>query len=128
MLHYETLMIINHNLAEEDVNDLSQKVKQGMEDLGAKIINLENWGKRRLTYEVKKSKKGYYLIYNYSVESPNFLKKLDGMLRYNEDVLKYMSVKTKKETSLPNESPLPNPEKKVEGKVEREVSENNGRV
>ena len=57
---------------------------------------MENWGKRRLTYEIKKFKKGYYLIYDCCTDSNNFLKKIDGLLRYNEEVLKYMTIKMKK--------------------------------
>ncbi|MGA1875090.1 MAG: 30S ribosomal protein S6 [bacterium] len=99
MLDYETLLIIDPNLSEEEVEGLAQKITKGLEELGAAMINKENWGKRRLTYEVKKSKKGYYLIYDYSVDSQNFPKKVDGMLRYNESILKYMTIRM--EESVP---------------------------
>ena len=96
MIYYEVLLIVNPNLSEEEVEGLSQKIKTGIEDFGASVIHMENWGKRRLTYEVKKSKKGYYLIYECSSNSKDFAKKADGLLRYNEEVLKYMTIKTKK--------------------------------
>ena len=102
MIYYETLLIVNPNLSEEDVETLSRKVKKGMEDLGASVVHTENWGKRRLTYEVKKSKKGYYLIYDCCIDSKDFVKKVDGLLRYNEEVLKYMTIKMKKKFTAEN--------------------------
>jgi len=110
LIYYEALLIVNPNLSEEDVETLSQKIKKGIEDLGASVIHMENWGKRRLTYEVKKSKKGYYLIYDCSVDSKDFAKKVDGLLRYNEEVLKYMTIKMRKKSYTENEKagePLP---------------------
>lgn len=100
MNYYETLLIINPNLSEEDVENLSQKIRKGFEDFGASIIQAENWGKRRLTYEVKKSKKGYYLVYDCSIDSTDYTKKVDGLLRYNEDVLKYMTVRLRGEEDI----------------------------
>lgn len=102
MLYYETILIVNQNLSEEEIGDLSQKVKKGMEDLGATILRMENWGKRRLTYEVKKSKKGYYLIYDLQTEARDFFNKIDVMLRYNENILKYMTVRIKKKDYIQN--------------------------
>ncbi|MEW5802425.1 MAG: 30S ribosomal protein S6 [bacterium] len=95
MIYYETLLIINPNLSEEEVETVAQKVKKIVEDLGASIIQFENWGKRRLAYEVKKFKKGYYLAYDYQVESSDILKKLDAAIRYDEQILKYMTVNMK---------------------------------
>lgn len=103
MIYYESLLIVNPNLSEEDVENLSQKIKKGIEDLGASVVHTENWGKRRLTYEVKKSKKGYYLIYDCSVDSKDFAKKVDGLLRYNEEILKYMIIKMRKKSHTENE-------------------------
>jgi len=103
LIYYEALLIVNPNLSEEDVENLSQKIKKGIEDLGASVIHMENWGKRRLTYEVKKSKKGYYLIYDCSIDSKDFAKKVDGLLRYNEEVLKYMTIKMRKKSHTENE-------------------------
>jgi len=103
LIYYEALLIVNPNLSEEDVENLSQKIKKGIEDLGASVVHTENWGKRRLTYEVKKSKKGYYLIYDCSVDSKDFAKKVDGLLRYNEEILKYMTIKMRKKSHTENE-------------------------
>jgi len=97
LICYETLLIINPNLSEEEVESIAQKIKKIMEDLGASIIQVENWGKRRLAYEVKKFKKGYYLSYDYRVEASDMLKKLDAALRYDEQILKYMSVRMKED-------------------------------
>jgi len=110
LIYYEALLIVNPNLSEEDVETLSQKIKKGIENLGASVVHTENWGKRRLTYEVKKSKKGYYLIYDCSIDSKDFAKKVDGLLRYNEEVLKYMTIKMRKKAYIENEKavePLP---------------------
>ncbi|MEW6378783.1 MAG: 30S ribosomal protein S6 [bacterium] len=105
MIYYETLLIINPNLSEEEVETLAQKIKKIMEDLGASIIQAENWGKRRLAYEVKKFKKGYYLAYDYKVEASDMLKKLDAALRYDEQVLKYMTVNMK-ESNIGKGTPM----------------------
>lgn len=105
MIYYETLLIINPNLGEEEVQTVAQKIKKIMEDLGASIIQMENWGKRRLAYEVKKFKKGYYLAYDYRVEASDILKKLDAAIRYDEQILKYMTVNMK-EANIGKGSPM----------------------
>jgi small subunit ribosomal protein S6 len=93
-------LIINPNISEEEVEDQSQKIKKIIEGLGASIIHNENWGKRRLAYEVKKFKKGYYLVYDYQVESNNIVKKMDASFRYDERILKYMTVNMKESNIL----------------------------
>jgi len=60
--------------------------------LGAEITKTENWGKRRLAYEIKKQREGTYAVLEVSAE-PAMVKEFERQLRLNENVLRFMSTR-----------------------------------
>ena len=53
---YETIYILRPNTPNEGVAEVNTKVKAVIEGLGGKIVKVDNWGKRRLAYEVAKER------------------------------------------------------------------------
>ena len=62
---YETVYILRPNTANDGVAEINTKVKGIIEGMGGKILKVDNWGKRRLAYEVAKERKGIYLYWRY---------------------------------------------------------------
>ena len=67
MNKYETVFIINPNVDEAGVKDLTQKFSDLIETNG-KVESVEEMGKRKLEYEVKKNTEGIYMLINFEAE------------------------------------------------------------
>lgn len=89
---YETVYILRPNTANDGVAEVNTKVKGIIEGLGGKVIKVDNWGKRRLAYEVSKERKGIYLYWRY-LASPGVVEETERNLRMLDHVIRYMTVK-----------------------------------
>jgi small subunit ribosomal protein S6 len=54
MRKYELLIILNSEITEEELDNMIEKITQGIKKEGVEIIGVDKWGKRRLAYEIKK--------------------------------------------------------------------------
>ena len=59
---YENIVILNASLGDEEIETASGKIKDLITNSGGEILNTEVWGRRKLAYEIKKQKKGFYLL------------------------------------------------------------------
>jgi small subunit ribosomal protein S6 len=89
---YETVYILRPNTANDGVAEVNTKVKGIIEGLGGKILKVDNWGKRRLAYEVSKERKGIYLYWRY-LASSGVVEETERNLRMLDNVIRYMTVK-----------------------------------
>jgi small subunit ribosomal protein S6 len=92
MKRYETIYITRPDLEEDTRNSLQEKFKKIVEKGKGKVHVLENWGKMRLAYEVKRQLKGVYTYMGFE-GLPNILKDLERNLRLTESVLKFQTVR-----------------------------------
>ena len=93
MRGYELILITDPDITEDEVSTITNKVTDTITQLQGKVVKVEKWGKRKLTYKVKKNSKGYYVIF-YFMASPDSLKEIERTLRYNEKILRYQTVQT----------------------------------
>lgn len=96
---YETLIIAHPEIADEDAQALSEKIKDALARSGAECLKVEHWGKRRLVYRIKGQAKGYFILV-YSLGLPKTLKEIDSVLRYNEQILRYQTMKVHRKLDL----------------------------
>ncbi len=68
-----------------------EAVKQTLSQFGAEIAKEEPFGDRDLTYEIKKQKKGRFVLMNVNV-NPGKIAEISTQLKLNNDLLKYMFV------------------------------------
>ena len=66
---YESLFIIRASVSDQETTALIEKMKAVAEKTGAKFIKAENWGKKKLAYEVKRERKGTYVYFYF--RAPN---------------------------------------------------------
>lgn len=92
MRKYETIFIINPDLSEEDSKGVIEKVGGLIEDLQGEVLKIEEWGKKRLAYEVKKMSKGLFVILHFT-GTIQVLSELERNLRLMDAVLKYQTVR-----------------------------------
>src|SRR5512146_3347512 len=89
---YETIYILRPNTPNEGVAEVNTRIKGVIESMGGKVIKVDNWGKRRLAYEVAKERKGIYLYWLY-LATPGIVEEAERNLRMLDNVIRYLSVK-----------------------------------
>lgn len=75
MNKYESIIIVNPKLNEKQQNEIENKYKKIINKNG-NVISIENIGKKRLAYEVKKNKEGIYIEINFTSEA-SFIAELE---------------------------------------------------
>ncbi len=91
MNKYESVVIINPNVDEEGIKALVQKFETLINTDG-KVEKAEELGKRRLAYEVKKNKEGYYVIFHFEANT-SLISELERNYRITDEVIKFMTIK-----------------------------------
>ena len=89
---YETIYILRPNTSNDGVADVNSRIKGIIENMGGKILKVDNWGKRRLAYEVAKERKGIYLYWLYLAQ-PGVVEETERNLRMLDSVIRYLTVK-----------------------------------
>ena len=89
---YELVYVVSPEVGEEGVSDLHTQVDGIITDLGGRIEKTENWGRRRLAYEIGKHKEGTYVIE--LIEGPGtVVSELDRKLKVLDIVLRHLVVR-----------------------------------
>ena len=88
---YETIYILRPNTPNEGVAEVNARIKGIIEGMGGKIVKVDNWGKRRLAYEVAKERKGIYLYWLYLAQ-PGVVEETERNLRMLDNVIRYLTV------------------------------------
>ena len=97
MNSYESIFIARPSLLDEEVNKISEKVKGIIEQGGGIVQKIENWGKKKLAYEVHKEKKGTY-VFLFFQASGNLISEMERAYRLDDAIMKFLTVKlTKKD-------------------------------
>ena len=92
MTFYETIFIVKTDLGDEALAERVAWVTDILTSNGAEIINIEQWGKKRLAYQVKKQKHGIYVLMHYEGD-PKVVPELERNFKVSEDILKHLTVK-----------------------------------
>ena len=92
MQHYETLFVIKPTLTEEEIRGQIDRVKNIIADNGGDLQATDEMGMRRLAYPIDKNERGFYCVVYYKANGET-VHELERQLRYNEDILRFMTVK-----------------------------------
>jgi small subunit ribosomal protein S6 len=105
---YEILIIIDPRPSDEEAAALLTQLGEQIKTLGAEVSKVENWGKRRLSYEIRKQREGTYAVLEVSAE-PSTIKEFERQLRLNENVLRFLStqVQVRKKKARPGKTEEP---------------------
>jgi small subunit ribosomal protein S6 len=89
---YEILVIFDPRPTEEEVTALLTRLGDNLKGLGAEVGKIESWGKRRLTYDIRKQREGTYAVIEAKAE-PAVVREFERQLRLNEQVLRFLSTR-----------------------------------
>ncbi len=89
--NYETVFILTPVLSDDQMKDTVAKYKKILTDNGAKIINEEQWGMKKLAYPIQHKKTGFYNLFEYSADT-TVTAKLEVEFGRDETILRFLSV------------------------------------
>ena len=130
---YETLFVTQPTLTPEETKTQIQKIIDVIVAQNGEILVVDDMGTRKLAYEVRKHKRGYYTVVYYKAQS-GVIAEIERNLRINENIIKFLSVKytnqkevahfnnlvasVGKKTETPKETPVLQEEPQVEPQAE----------
>lgn len=91
MNKYESIIIVNPSLEEQGIKELVTKFTDLINNDG-KVESVEDMGKKKLAYEIKKCSEGCYYLFNFEA-NPNFIAELERIYRITDGVLKFITVR-----------------------------------
>ena len=100
MNKFEVVLILNPELATNNLDDEISKFKSSLESYSANIINEENWGLRDLSYSINKYKKAFYRFFQVET-SGSIVKEMSKEINQSENLIRYLFIKVKNHQELP---------------------------
>jgi len=91
MRRYETIVIIDPDISEEDRTTLIAKTRETIPQQEGVFLQENHWGVKKLAYEIKKKPRGYYVLLDYC-GTGKVVDEIERFFRIDDRVLKYMTV------------------------------------
>lgn len=91
MNKYESVIIVAPTLDEKQQKEIENKYSKIINENG-NVKSFENLGKKRLAYEIRKNKEGFYMIFNFESEA-SFISELERQYRIDDNVIKFIVVR-----------------------------------
>lgn len=91
MRNYELSVVLFSTLSEEEKVATLEKVKELITRFGGEITNVDDWGKRKLAYEIEKQREGFYYFIQFQAETTTPAE-IESRVRIMEQVLRYLIV------------------------------------
>ena len=85
MNKYETTFILDPGYDENRTQEEVDKASQWIRDMGGEVVDVQRWGKRRLSYEINRKRDGVYTMFVWNGAGP-MVKEVERRLRLNESV------------------------------------------
>lgn len=92
MNKYELAVVVSAKLEDDDRAATVEKVKNMITKHGGTITNVDEWGKKRLAYEVCKMKEAFYYFIQFDGEA-DVPAEIESRIRLNENVVRYLCVR-----------------------------------
>jgi len=92
MNKYELAVVLSAKIEDEEREATMEKIKEMIARLGGTVNDVEEWGKKRLAYEIQKMKEGFYYFIHFDADS-QVPAQLEERMRIAENVLRYLIVR-----------------------------------
>lgn len=89
---YESAVLLNAALEDEQIQSVIGQIKENITGNDGEIEEIEDWGRKRLAYTIKKSKIGYYVIFRFN-SYPETIPTLERFYKLDENILRYLTIK-----------------------------------
>ena len=102
MKHYETVFILNPVLSEDQAKDTVEKFVKVLKKGKADVVNVEQWGLRKLAYPIQHKSTGFYNLIEFSA-APELVNTLETEYRRDESVMRFLTTVLDKHAVVYNE-------------------------
>ncbi len=121
MKHYELLIVLKPTLTEEESKSKVALLKEVLEKNGSEIASVVEMGTRKLAYAVKKFERGTYVVFYFKAPATS-IAEIERLIRINEDIIKFMTVKFENKKEISHWEKLVNPSKEAVKAKKEETS------
>ena len=102
MKNYETVFILNPVLSEDQAKDTVEKFVKVLTKAKASVINVEQWGLKKMAYAIQKKSTGFYNLLEFSA-TPETIQTLETEFRRDESVMRFLTTVLDKHAVIYNE-------------------------
>jgi len=95
MSHYESVFILNPALSEPQVKDAIKKYEDFLKSKGCDIVDVENWGLKKLAYKIQNKLSGFYALIDFEFDSSD-----ETVIKRDERVMRYLNVSLDKDANV----------------------------
>ena len=92
MNKYELAVVVSAKIEDEERTAVVDRCKALIERFGGTVTNVDDWGKKRLAYEIQKMREGFYYFIQFDAE-PTAPAEIESRVRIMDNVLRYLIVK-----------------------------------
>jgi small subunit ribosomal protein S6 len=103
MKNYETVFILNPVLSEDQAKDTVDKFVKVLTKAKANVINVEQWGLKKMAYEIQKKSTGFYNLIEFTTGDSTLTSTLETEYRRDESVMRFMTIALDKHATVYNE-------------------------
>ena len=93
MSKYELCVVLNAKIEDDERAAVIERIKNYIDRFGGVVTNVDEWGKKRLAYEVQKMREGFYYFIQFDAETSTPLE-IENRVRIMDNVLRYLCVKS----------------------------------
>lgn len=101
MREYETTFIVQPEISDDSCAEICARLDSVVEKHGGRHVMLDDWGKRKLAYEISKFQKGHYFVLYY-LDEGKAVPDVERTLRLDESVLRFLTVKAADQVADPD--------------------------
>ena len=91
MRRYETFLIIDPDITKDEQVPIIERVKELIAQMDGFLVQVDDWGDRKLAYAIKKKERGYYVRFDYC-GAGSLVNEIERFFRIDDRALKYMTV------------------------------------
>lgn len=92
MNKYELTLVLNGKLEDDAKAAALEKAEGYITRFGGTVTNVDDWGKKKFAYDIRKMKEGFYYFIKFETEDPNCPNELESSLRIFEPAVRYLIV------------------------------------
>jgi small subunit ribosomal protein S6 len=96
---YELIYVLRPDAPEDEINGLHKQVGEIVERMGGTVEKTDQWGRRKLAYEIGHHKEGFYVL-EVITGSGELMKEIDRRLRVSDQVIRHLTVRVDEENRV----------------------------
>jgi len=99
MRRYETILMVDPDLGEEARGPVFDRIRELIPQKGGLLVEFDEWGSRKLAYEIKKKSRGYYVRIDFC-GGGDLVNEMERQFRIDDRVMKYMTILLDEEADM----------------------------